>query len=591
MRQIAFHIICLAVLTLAVSSCKSGKEQPAQSRPVVKAITFGNVAAAASQEHGISDFGLFAGDATEGQNIRFEVDQDGNVSTEKQLYWPISNSGDVVFVAYSPYNSSITGPDIYFMEVKTNQEDPADFYASDFLYARTEAQCQSEKVNLSFKRKMSRMTFSFPAEGDYDKIDRICIKNISFGYSIDLSNGNILPSEQKGSITALNCGLRQFSAIIPPQTGALVIEITTKNGILNIKEIEEKEYQDARSYNFNVHNIVNSKEISLELSVSEWAYGDDLNFNATEEPTPLASLTDIVESQVYKDVTITLKDAIVTYKDDIRGYMQDSSGGVCIYSGALEEVEVGMKINGEISGTITRYNSYAEFTTLDLTQASISQVEELPLETLTISQLTENISSYLLKRVLIEGVTVTKGIAPDDKKGIIVVDDQQIKIYNEGNSATIATGDRGNLICLASIYEGEPELLVYESNWFTSTLTPPDEVFLQTESPGVYSLSGDNVQELFAADEFDTVSICTRDNFCYFHIIRMSGQQPYSLSYRFDSSVTNPQEGDFLDMEIGTMGTLWTPSASHASVRVVKRYADMVWVVDSANTMGYIFQL
>lgn len=134
--------------------------------------------------------------------------------------------------------------------------------------------------------------------------------------------------------------------------------------------------------------------------------------------------------------SIMLTDAIVTYVSGKNGFVQDATGGLMLY--ANNTLKVGDKISGPVDVVLVDYKGTDEATTFDVSAATITSDNPLPLTTLTIQDLItgDGIKTYESMRVQITDVVVKDAIV--SRNGTISQDDSSIAL-REGVAGCLST--------------------------------------------------------------------------------------------------------------------------------------------------------
>lgn len=134
--------------------------------------------------------------------------------------------------------------------------------------------------------------------------------------------------------------------------------------------------------------------------------------------------------------SIMLTDAIVTYVNGKNGFVQDATGGLMLY--ATNTLKVGDKISGPVNVVLVDYKGTDEATTFDVSAATITSDNPLPLTTLTIQDLItgDGIKTYESMRVKITDVVVKNAIV--SRNGTISQDDSSIAL-REGVDGCLST--------------------------------------------------------------------------------------------------------------------------------------------------------
>lgn len=149
-----------------------------------------------------------------------------------------------------------------------------------------------------------------------------------------------------------------------------------------------------------------------------------------------------------------LTDALVTIVSGNNFYMQDATGGILGFTSG-HGLAVGDKLNGTISGTITKYQGNYEITGFD-NSASKTTGNTVTPTTVAHATLVDNFASYESKYVKVEGLTVSAVSGKD----ITVSENANLKVRNEtGNDITV--GSRINAVGAACYYNSTKQVKIF----------------------------------------------------------------------------------------------------------------------------------
>lgn len=169
---------------------------------------------------------------------------------------------------------------------------------------------------------------------------------------------------------------------------------------------------------------------------------------------------------------VVLKDAVVSYVNGSNAYIEDATGAILYYK-KNHGLEPGDILNGKISGTGYLYNGLPEITEIG-TEVTVTKGGVIPETVVTIADLLADYPSFLSRRIKVAGVTVTDGLADNDRNGVITQGENTINLYSGYKTGiSIETGAQGDLIAFPTVYqktqEGEAtkQLSVWESGHFT----------------------------------------------------------------------------------------------------------------------------
>ncbi|MCI6069262.1 MAG: chitobiase/beta-hexosaminidase C-terminal domain-containing protein [Bacteroidales bacterium] len=153
--------------------------------------------------------------------------------------------------------------------------------------------------------------------------------------------------------------------------------------------------------------------------------------------------------------SVRLTDAIVTYVNGKNGYVEDATGGLMLY--ATNTLKVGDKINGPVDVVLIDYNGTDEATTFDVSSATITSDNALPLQDLTIENLItgDGMKTYESMRVRIKNAVVKDAIV--SRNGTISQGEKSIAL-REGVNGCLSTtcmmnvNSMGNVIGYPTTY-------------------------------------------------------------------------------------------------------------------------------------------
>ena len=156
----------------------------------------------------------------------------------------------------------------------------------------------------------------------------------------------------------------------------------------------------------------------------------------------------------------TLTNAIVTLVQDAYPYtvyIEEDGVGLYVYNafgGQAGTLKVGDKISGVVSGAGVRYNAATlEVTSLDVTAATITPDQALPLTTVTCAQLKANYANYEYCRIKVENATVTDALTTSDRDGAIAQGEDTVILRAQiANTIAIEKGTTVDVIAWPVYY-------------------------------------------------------------------------------------------------------------------------------------------
>lgn len=164
--------------------------------------------------------------------------------------------------------------------------------------------------------------------------------------------------------------------------------------------------------------------------------------------TPDASSIMALRQLVPGTYNVYLTDAIVTYVNGKNAYIQDATGGLLIYTS--HSLKAGDKVSGRVAVVLVDYNGTDEATTFDVSSATITSDNDIPVTILTIADLLtgDGMKTYESMRVKIADAIVTAAIT--DRTGTIIKDGNEIAIY-EGTLNCLSTTCMTDVNAIANV--------------------------------------------------------------------------------------------------------------------------------------------
>lgn len=203
-----------------------------------------------------------------------------------------------------------------------------------------------------------------------------------------------------------------------------------------------------------------------------------------DEITTVAALVASITSTDKDNPTTfaaNLTDLVFTGFSSNNRFAEDATGGVLFYMYNDQfSYKVGDKFTGTITGSGYIYNGLPEITVADFSAATKSTAETLPLTTVTLADLLKDYDVYMHRRIKIEGVTVSKAIAPGST-GEISVGDVKADIRGTG-SVNVSEGSKGNVICFPTLYSGNIQISIIDQEDFQATETAGKITLVPTKS-------------------------------------------------------------------------------------------------------------
>lgn len=190
-------------------------------------------------------------------------------------------------------------------------------------------------------------------------------------------------------------------------------------------------------------------------------------------PTNIAEIVSTMEDGSKETISFSARlanEAVVSYVNGNTAYIEDASGAVILFK-TDHGLTAGQTIKGYITGKICWYNGAQEMTDIDLTEATVAEGGEIPETVITLADLLKDDDTYksnLIRRVKIEGVEITDGIADNDRNGKIKQGETELAVYAQFKTGlSLTAGDKGDIIAIVGCYKADKQLLFWDNAWFT----------------------------------------------------------------------------------------------------------------------------
>ena len=189
------------------------------------------------------------------------------------------------------------------------------------------------------------------------------------------------------------------------------------------------------------------------------------SLTVAEASVGVAGIKAAIDKTTSTPFVATLSNAIVTLVQTVYPYtvyIEEDGAGLYVFNAfdnQASTLKVGDKISGTVSGAGVRYNvATLEVTSLDLSAATITPDQTLPLTTVTVAQLKANYADYEFRRVKVEDAVVADALSTSDRNGAIAQDTDTIAIYAQvANTLAIDKGTTVDLIAWPTYYYNSTE--------------------------------------------------------------------------------------------------------------------------------------
>jgi uncharacterized protein YjdB len=235
------------------------------------------------------------------------------------------------------------------------------------------------------------------------------------------------------------------------------------------------------------------------------------------EPSTVAEITSQItatSSSSPSSYSANLTGAVVSYVNGKNVFLEDASGAILLYlSDANHGLKAGDTISGKVSGTGYKYNGLPEITSLG-TEYTKGENGTIPLTEMTIADLNANFDANISRRIVIKGVTVTKGVngsVSAERSGEISQNGSTIVLRDQTKSVVVAKDAQGDVLGYPLPYNTTKQFGIWATSDFTEggsgsqtivpTITVSDKTVqvgktvsadVQTNSPGAITYSSGN---------------------------------------------------------------------------------------------------
>lgn len=589
----------LAMMAFAVSCTPDNPVNPDPTPKKGAKIAFASVKEAGLP--GGTKLGIFIGAPVNYSNIALTVGSDGSITPAQELFWGEGQKQTSPVMAYGPYSASFGSANPAPFALQADQTTADKLAASDLIVATATGNPSAASVALDFKHKMSCVKLYFNNKTTLD-ITKVEIQDVVLSATVNTETGAVSTTNSKSTVSAYKAdGYYMF--YIVPQKSNLHMKVTFSDSSTFETELKDAaDFAEGSVYSTDKNPIDIGKDapksINLSFTVSDWVDGGQLNFNGDEpEPGDYDLVSDIVAAATSTSASFTynVKDVVVTCVSGKYAHLEDKSAGIMVFM-TDHGLSVGQSISGEISGKMQLYDggstitastvAYAEITSLNLSKATVTAASALPETEVTISELNSNIKKYFNMRVLLKGVTVTKGISSSVQSGTVSQGGSSITIFNKNKAAVLEDGQTGDLICYPLIYKGASQVLVYTSDQFEESGEPAEETaFAKLSKVGFYSSTDTDspVASVVFNELSDQLTFSTGTNFRSFRIVNLEAGTFYTVKVNSKSLAIGQSYSATVTSHVGTV--------TNTTLKVVNKKGSQVWLEDKTAHNGYVINI
>lgn len=229
--------------------------------------------------------GIFALDPIGARNVRATVSGTA-LTPEVPVRWVYDQKANTTFLAYAPYDASVTGTSLDFA-VKADQSSYSGYAASDLLAASATAAPRTQ-VSLNLRHQLSKLVLNVTCEDAAEQVASVTLGELVLNASVDIAAKTVTPGSDKGIIAAGRAveanGGTGFAAIIVPQTVRIPLSVTTVSG-RKVEFVLDEVASLASGFAYKADIVVpastgpsTGEAIGFSISVQPWSDGGSLNY-------------------------------------------------------------------------------------------------------------------------------------------------------------------------------------------------------------------------------------------------------------------------------------------------------------------------
>lgn len=284
-------------------------------------------------------FGLTIGEPVNVSNVKLIADEDGNITTEEELYWGEGQKTASTFTAYFPYDASYRDT-VNVFSVKEDQSSEEKFILSNLMTATTSASPSTKAVSMNFKNRMAGLDMYFDNRTG-KTIKEVYVSSVYPAVNLNIVNGECVTIQNNPVdikmlyVTTTAKGLDLYNAIIPVQTSSLALNVVYTDGSSQTCTLDSAIALEAKVYSTYENPIIlanDATEASFFVTVSDWATGGSFSFLKEEgEYTMQIEISEITHSSAKVTFTPSDKEAYYYF-----GFYSKSMVEKVLETGTLE---------------------------------------------------------------------------------------------------------------------------------------------------------------------------------------------------------------------------------------------------------------
>lgn len=263
-------------------------------------------------------FGLTIGEPVNVSNVKLIADEDGNITTEEELYWGEGQKTASTFTAYFPYDASYTDKAVNVFSVKEDQSSEVAFIQSNLMTATTSASPSTKAVSMNFSNRMAGLDMWFDNRTG-KTIKEVYVSSVYSAVNLNIVTGECVTIQNNPVdikmlyVTTTAKGLDLYNAIIPVQTSSLALNVVYTDGSSQTCTLDSAIALEAKVYSTYENPIIlanDATEASFSVTVSDWATGGSFSFLKEEgEYTMQIEISEITHSSAKATFTPSDKEA------------------------------------------------------------------------------------------------------------------------------------------------------------------------------------------------------------------------------------------------------------------------------------------
>ena len=249
-------------------------------------------------------FGISGGTAvSNGSNARYGVKADGGLTAKSgTMEWP--SAGSISLYAYAPFQSGWTWSGTNSFSVAADQTTADGYLKSDLLYGTPASNPVSQTetaVPLTFRHLMAKMTIKV-VKSDDDDTDltkaSLTVSGTKTATTLTPQTGTL--GEATGDAAdikvaaTLGTEAKACAVLVPQQiaAGTELVKMVVGDRLLTARIATAVTLESGKAYTFSF-NIVKSELLLGQVTIADWATGDDLGMsNAIDETANVESSLD-----------------------------------------------------------------------------------------------------------------------------------------------------------------------------------------------------------------------------------------------------------------------------------------------------------